>query len=1101
MDLLAANDEADMQILLTRASSFVKLENQPGTSSRKITTPHRSNSPGRFSHFFKCETHDSIDKNEWTANNGQCDKCILFGKLDSFPLGKLPTKREILCYIITKNQENKSQGNSIPWADYASDLALHWIFCNVYPQTLKTIKKKLQECLDQYQQLKKTQRQKRGRTYHERLDLFVKSCDTLFDIIGDKDQIKAQEKFWNVKMTNDDHEFYSNQCQIPRIGYCTNFVCRKWEIANTRKVEREKQFMSRQEKSAEYKESVKPVSADSISDGEIGDSCESDCEFQPSPSKKTKYEYINTPVNENDEMPEQYRYIRDGPRSVKKEYYVLLQKLMSQLHMSQAQAEGAIVATANDLFGREWKTFENNKPIDKNTLPASSNTKRLEPYIEAMVLSSITDQIMCSNDSTIVYSNDGSALSGVGNFVVQSISIDGKQRALPTMGIFTESRQSLADLQKTTLKILSASTGNKYTEKEILEKIQFIMTDSTAHNIGVIQKVCEDLEIDSNLAPKSLVCNIHPLMMFQRQVKKVFSIIHDAFGNAKIKECFLVEVEFQNESFIVKAITCLSSFINKDFSAKPWNRQSHFESFIHPKKNESLSFKDHRFNRIFECCLSLIYHLDDIKSYLDEFRNIINGVSILNRAFLDMEILKPILCAAALMGVHITKPLMNIIQDKETTHSQLSKVFKDLYTDLISITASNYLQTKKCVGNFTSQETFESCLPKDCILQSVDDCIIQYKDYIEQLISLFLKNFAEGFSNQKGAIFGFGPNADEDTGNLLKIASVSCEEMKKLDKVPVHNLGEERSVGYVNYELNIRGRQNLESVSKKMILKKSSDLLNRIDKTKLHMFKKPAEEIKDIRLQWNDKMKQYQEKGYSEKEAQNLKEEQKKLKDLDFLKSQNPPGPFSTAEEISSYMEGEESDAVKNHRLYVEVRYARKTCLSLKPTASVFRLKQNYNNLETENYAENLKCYLDSSRSTTNLTIRDLKNVLHALTSSSDSMEKGTTRMVDVAIDVGDHVTAFWSDDFGKYKWHLAIVEKVVSPDLFVLSYLKRVDSAGIDWVFPEEAELRETQMEQILEQKIQVRYFCSTRIRCRMTEDSVKNSNHKLETAISALF
>ena len=104
-----------------------------------------------------------------------------------------------------------------------------------------------------------------------------------------------------------------------------------------------------------------------------------------------------------------------------------MQKLTSKLHTSQTQAEGAIVETANNPFGGQWKAFENNNPVDKNTLPASSNVKRIEPYVEAMVLSSITKQIMCSSDSTIVYSNDGSALNGVGNFVVQSISIDGKQ--------------------------------------------------------------------------------------------------------------------------------------------------------------------------------------------------------------------------------------------------------------------------------------------------------------------------------------------------------------------------------------------------------------------------------------------------------------------------------------------------------------------------------------------------------------------------------------------------------------------------------------------------------------------------------------------------
>ena len=114
-----------------------------------------------------------------------------------------------------------------------------------------------------------------------------------------------------------------------------------------------------------------------------------------------------------------------------------------------------------------------------------------------MILSDITHQIMDSKENTIVYSNDGSAQSGVGNYVVQSISINGVQRTLPTLGIFTESRESLAELEKTTFQILSASTGYRFSEKEIVEHIDFVMTDSTSHNLGVIEKVCEDLESDS----------------------------------------------------------------------------------------------------------------------------------------------------------------------------------------------------------------------------------------------------------------------------------------------------------------------------------------------------------------------------------------------------------------------------------------------------------------------------------------------------------------------------------------------------------------------------------------------------------------------------
>ena len=55
-------------------------------------------------------------------------------------------------------------------------------------------------------------------------------------------------------------------------------------------------------------------------------------------------------------------------------------------------------------------------------------------------------------------------------------------------------------------------------------------------------------------------------MMFQRKVKQVWQDIHDAFGTNTIKDCFITDVDFRNKSFICKAVNCLCSFINKDFS-------------------------------------------------------------------------------------------------------------------------------------------------------------------------------------------------------------------------------------------------------------------------------------------------------------------------------------------------------------------------------------------------------------------------------------------------------------------------------------------------------------------------------------------------------
>ena len=98
-------------------------------------------------------------------------------------------------------------------------------------------------------------------------------------------------------------------------------------------------------------------------------------------------------------------------------------------------------------------------------------------------------------------------------------------------------------------------------------------------------------------------------MMMQRKVKDVFHLLRDALGSNRVKECFMTDVHFASEDFITKAITCLANFINRDYSSKPWNRQSHFDSFIKPKKNMSVTLKDNRFNRLLACCEGLVHIL------------------------------------------------------------------------------------------------------------------------------------------------------------------------------------------------------------------------------------------------------------------------------------------------------------------------------------------------------------------------------------------------------------------------------------------------------------------------------------------------------------
>ena len=830
---------------------------------------------------------------------------------------------------------------------------------------------------------------------------------------------------------------------------------------------------------------------------------------------KSKYEYALD--HSEDDLPYKYRHVRSSVKCVKDEIYIVYEKLAAVYHMSHRQIQGAITTVANELFGRkkfgEWKMFSEQSDasiIDNNTLPFPSNARRTEKYMEAMALAMIVNDIMQEDsESCVVYSNDGSAQSGLGSFIVQSLTINGVQRSLPTFGIFTESRESLKELELTTLEILSACSGYAYSKSDIMKKISFVMTDSTEHNIGVIEKLCEELNIDASEIPSTLLCNIHPLMMFQDKIKKLCQIIHSTLGDQKISDCFLVDIEFHNESFVIKAIKCLTNFINKDYSAKSWNRSNHFDQFIKPKKNMSITLKDHRFNRLSDCTLTLLYHLDDIAKYLDKFSHIVNGITIIDRSFVEMEILKPIFAAISLLGIHFTRPFHSLLLDKDTNYTILTESYKLLYDNLTNIDVSHLLTTKK-VCNFVVDKVFDDSLPDKCLIDILQQHIQQYPVEITKIVSMALKMFAEGLSIQKGAIFGFGPKAEDDTGKKLKICKVKDDVLQKLDDhVQTSNIGEERNVEIFTYEVAIRGKKNLESASRKVLLNRSKDLLEE-KPNEYRKFRKEANIVKEIRNEWDKKMDQLQEESYLLKEVETDRKSAMILEDTEFLKGQVISGPFTSVEEIDLFMNSCPESKEKNKRMYREVRFHRMTSNRKKETDSIFRLKKDGKNLETIDYANNLKSYLNKTKRLKSISIAELNTVLMglqaAVTPAISKVQKSneTLKNPNVDFEVGEHVATFWlDDDDDTYKWNLGVITELCvenSPDDHYVSYFIRANKSGTNWTYPEEAEMRKTNTEQIIGRNLTVTYHCHSMIRCSIPQWLAKKIDTDFGNAMKKL-
>ena len=125
-----------------------------------------------------------------------------------------------------------------------------------------------------------------------------------------------------------------------------------------------------------------------------------------------------------------------------------------------------------------------------------------------------------------------------------------------------------------------------------------------------------------------------------------------------------------------------------------------------------------------------------------------------------------------------------------------------------------------------------------------------------------------------------------------------------------------------------------------------------------------------MKVEWNEKMRRMEEEGNLKKEFDNNHIEDVRYKDLEYLKERG--GPFTTAKEVKEFDLNTDESQDKNIRLYTGVRYAKNSCLCLKHTASVFRLKRDYKNLQSNKYIENLCQYLGDAKNKTVLTSDDL---------------------------------------------------------------------------------------------------------------------------------
>jgi hypothetical protein len=303
--------------------------------------------------------------------------------------------------------------------------------------------------------------------------------------------------------------------------------------------------------------------------------------------------------------------------------------------------------------------------------------------------------------------------------------------------------------------------------------------------------------------------------------------------------------------------------------------------------------------------------------------------------------------------------------------------FKQLYEELLEKEPSTLLNVKKPAFQFVTADRFQQAKYDISVCEAVQTIANEYKHEVVKMLKVIMPALATAFKKQKGEIFGFGEK-DQEQGSQHALSRMNKE---KLEKAPIHNLDAERSVGFINFELSRRGAKQLGSASSSHIKCKAKDLIENAETGSYKRYgnlTKTGSVISELYIRWRSKQEELKKKGLEDKEIANLAVDRRKNEDLQSLKAMK--GPFTSSKEVDEYIATEADSYTKLRRLYLEVRYARDTSLSLPKSSDIFRLLKDHQKLPIETYVTNLKLYLDNIVSNASVTMEDLHRAIESIT-------------------------------------------------------------------------------------------------------------------------
>jgi hypothetical protein len=582
---------------------------------------------------------------------------------------------------------------------------------------------------------------------------------------------------------------------------------------------------------------------------------------------------------------------------------------------------------------------------------------------------------------------DGTGRQVIGRVGGAMLQVGGKTRVLPFQRMGNETRENWARFIDHVLSRMAVVSEKE--KKELWGTVLLFISDQCKTNKGLAKEVAQYMGLEHQ--PGQIFCNIHPVLMFDEKMKKIWQDLQIRIGADKIFPSISYGLNMDQDTTVVfmQCLDALMRLVSPTYSHKAWSRYFQFNKFLGARKNRAFAVKDRRFGALPASCLVALHHFDDILAFLDQNPDCRNQLACICRGMADLEdVLKFAWASLALIGIHLYEPYLYLIIDLNTVQSQLIDVFQQLYIELNDASKhKSFCQIQTPALNSLEAAWRSPLCPESPYDQDVVKSLQLYledadKTLIQAHINESLKTLAAGFADQKGIAYGFGPNSNNGPAIAQELS------LEKLDKFHTHSKSIENAFGHMDNLLRQTGPQGFTKAIQAMQIASAKDLVFDESHSWRYMSMNTKRTLIELQKDWTESQRKLLDSGVKDADVNALQRAQMMTKLITSLKKHD--GPLNSDKEIDAFLKKFKKHPEKDlaRMLNEEIRFRRDSNLRFSVSKDCYLYRQR--GISNELRIKNLRLLVQRPEARSSATIEDLRGVISPEDSAVTSSEADT---------------------------------------------------------------------------------------------------------------